>query len=144
MSENTQFSFSRSRSQALSANSYGSNIEAGLGIEGVSTNPINYGLPLLQFTSTGTLNDPIPSLTRNQTTGITDAWTWVLTKHTVTFGSSLRRIDLNSDSSPQPRGAFTFNGQMTSPPRRDGQTSQVTPEQECRLRVRGFLAGAAV
>jgi hypothetical protein len=139
--ENTQFSFSRSRSQGLSANSYGTNIEGTLGIEGVSTNPINYGLPLIQFSSTGTLNDPIPSLTRNQTTGLTDAFTWVLPKHAVTFGGSLRRIDLNSDSSPQPRGAFTFNGQMTSLPVPVGQTSQITQEQSAAYEFADFLLG---
>jgi trimeric autotransporter adhesin len=139
--ENTQFTFSRSRSQILSANSFGDNIEAALGIEGVSPEPINYGLPLLQFTSSGTLNDPIPSLTRNQTTGVTDAWTWVLPKHTITFGTSLRRIQLNSDSSPQPRGDFTFNGQMTSPPVADGQVSPVTQEQNAAYEFADFLLG---
>ena len=87
------------------------------------------------------MNDPIPSLTRNQTTGVTDAFTWVLAKHTVTFGASLRRIDLNSDSSPQPRGAFTFNGQLTSAPVALGQTSQVTPEQQSAYEFADFLLG---
>ena len=141
LSENTQFSWSRSRSLALSANSYGSNIEGGLGIDGVSPNPINYGLPTLQFTSTGTLNDPVPSLTRNQTATLTDAWTWVLSKHTVTFGGSLRRIDVNSDSSPQPRGAFTFTGELTSPPVVSGEASTVTSEQEAAYEFADFLLG---
>ncbi len=106
--------FNRSRMQSLSDNSYVNNVAAALGITGVdTTDAINYGIPNIGFTNFGGLNDPIPSLTRNQTWRFDDSVTYSLTKHNWSFGGEVRRIDWNTNSDRYPRGVFTFNGSMT-------------------------------
>ncbi len=111
--ENIALNWSRSRIELLSDNSFGTDIAADLGITGVSVSPIDFGIPLVSFTNFSGLNDPIPSLVRNQTLRFSDTFTWTHVKHTMTFGAEIRRIQLNTDSSPNPRGGFVFTGLAT-------------------------------
>src|SRR6185437_15693872 len=63
----SQFVFSRNRVQTLNQFAYVDNVTGALGINGVSTSPIDYGVPQLSFTNYTHVSDAIPSLTRNQT-----------------------------------------------------------------------------
>jgi trimeric autotransporter adhesin len=112
--EDSHLNWSRNRIQVLSDNAYVNNVVGDLGIQGVSTDPIDYGIPQIGFTSFSGLSDPVPSLVRNQTLRFDDGSTWVHDKHTLKFGGEIRRIQLNTQSDPTPRGAFTFTGLMTS------------------------------
>jgi len=111
--ENLSLNWSRSRIELLSDNSFGTDIAARLGITGVSISPIDFGIPLINFTDFSGLNDPIPSLVRNQTLRLSDTLTWTHVKHTMTFGGEIRRIQLNTQSNPNPRGGFVFTGLAT-------------------------------
>jgi len=133
MVESTSVNWSRNRAESLSANSFKNDIAGELGITGVSTDPINYGIPEIQFSSLGSLNDPVPSLTRNQTLRFIEAWTYTHGKHTVKYGAEVRRIQLNTTSDPNPRGRFLFTGQMTSQLDATGaslETSETQPYYE--------------
>ncbi len=112
--ERTNASWSRQRTQLSSPTQYGANLESEFGIEGASTLPENYGLPNINFSSGGgSLNEPVPSLTRNQTLLLSDAVSFYKTKHTVVVGGQVRDIDLNNVNSPNPRGTFSFTGNFT-------------------------------
>jgi hypothetical protein len=110
----TSVNFSRSRIDLLSDHSYGTDIASELGVTGVSTSPIDFGIPLIDFTNFSSLSDPVPTLTRNQTFRFIDNVTYTLSKHTLKFGGEVRRIQNNTRSDPEPRGLFTFTGLMTS------------------------------
>ena len=60
--------------------------EAALGITGVSTAPIDFGVPKINFTNFTGTNDPVPSLSRSQTFRYTDTFSFLLPKHTVRTG----------------------------------------------------------
>ena len=139
--ETTQLNWSRSRAQVLSDNSYVNNVAGNLGITGVSTEPITYGIPAVNFTSFSALNDPIPSLVRNQTLRLSDSVKWVHAKHTFTFGGEVRRIQLNSEANPLPRGSFNFTGVMTSQLTATGQPVPATPQTEPFYELADFLLG---
>ena len=113
MVESLHLNWSRNRIELLSDNSFGADIAGILGITGVSVLPIDFGIPQISFTNLSGVNDPIPSLVRNQTLRLSDNLTWTHVKHTMTFGGELRRIQLNTDSSPNPRGGFVFTGLAT-------------------------------
>lgn len=110
----TSLNFNRSRSQTLSDHAFGSDIAAQLGITGLSTSPMDYGVPQLAFTNFTEVNDPVPSLVRNQTWRFDDRLTWTRQRHTLQAGVELRRMDWNRLGDPIPRGQFTFTGLMTS------------------------------
>jgi hypothetical protein len=112
--ENTSVNWSRSRIRLLSFNSNGVNIAQQLGISGVSAEPIDYGIPQISFTNFSGIQDPIPSLARNQTFRFDDGLTWIHRNHTMQFGGEIRRMEFNTNSSPDPRGEFVFTGLVTS------------------------------
>jgi opacity protein-like surface antigen len=150
LTENTHLNWSRSRNQTLSANSFVNNIAGNLcpppspscNITGIATDPIDYGLPGIQFSSFTGFNDPVPSRVRNQTLRLSDALTWVKTKHTLTFGGEVRRIELNADSNPNPRGAFRFTGVMTNQLNANGDpATPLTPVTEPYYEFADFLLG---
>ncbi|MGD0957688.1 MAG: TonB-dependent receptor [Candidatus Acidiferrales bacterium] len=114
--ETTSVIWSRNRVQLLSDNSNGANINGELGINlgtGVVIPPVDYGIPQISFTDFSGLNDPIPSLLRNQTLRFDDNLSWTRGKHTMRFGGEVRRVQLNNDSNPNPRGGFIFTGIAT-------------------------------
>jgi hypothetical protein len=106
--------YSRSRIQILSDNSFVNDIASQVGIEGGSPAAIDFGYPILNFTSFSGFGDSVPSLTRNQTLRFLDTMTLVHKKHTMKFGGEVRRIQLNTDTNPNPRGQFAFTGLLTS------------------------------
>jgi len=112
--QDTHVNWSRSRARVVSNNSFVNDVSGDLGITGVSGNPLDFGIPSLGFTSFAGPNDPIPSLVRNQTLRFLDGLTYTRNKHTLRFGGEIRRIELNSQTSPTPRGDFSFTGLMTS------------------------------
>ena len=138
--ESTSLNWSRSRVQLLSDNSFLNNIAGELGIQGVSTDPMNYGIPEIQFSSLGSLNDPVPSLVRNQTLRFMEGWTYTHGVHTFQFGGEIRRIELNTDSDPNPRGRFMFTGEMTSQLDSSGHSLE-TPATEPYYEFADFLLG---
>jgi hypothetical protein len=139
--ENTQLNWSRSRTQILSDNSFKNDVAGDLGINGVSTDPMTFGIPAISFTSLSGLNDPVPSLVRNQTIRLGDSLKWVHLNHTFTFGGEIRRIQLNADSNPQPRGRFNFTGVLTSQLDAAGQPVASPPGTQQLYELADFLLG---
>src|SRR5205814_340390 len=64
--------YNRRRTTATNLYAFQENIEAGLGITGVSNNPFDWGIPNLSFTNFNGLNDVRSSLTRNQVLRLSD------------------------------------------------------------------------
>ena len=106
--------FNRQRSSLLDPFAYKENIAGDLGIQGIATNPLDWGLPALQFTNFGALNEVIPSLTRNQTFRAMDIFLRNVGKHNVRVGGEVRRVQQNSLTDPNARGTFAFSGYTTS------------------------------
>jgi len=106
--------FTRSRSQTLNLFSNADDAAATLGITGISTTPLFYGLPAIGFTNFTGISTPSPSLQRSQTWRFVNSLQVLKSKHTVTIGYEMRRVDSNSLSDPTPNGAFTFDGLLTA------------------------------
>ena len=85
-----------------------------MGIDGVSQNPFDWGLPSLSFTNFGGLQDTNPQLLRNQTFTYSDNMIWNHGKHTFRWGGDFRRIQLNTETDSNARGSFIFTGLNTS------------------------------
>jgi trimeric autotransporter adhesin len=108
------YTFSRNRSLTSPYFAYVQNIAANLGIQGTSTDPLNWGPPSLGFTNYSSMSDATASLTRSQTSNITGSIMWVHKTHNVNIGASYRRQQNNRDSDSNGRGSFSFNGYATS------------------------------
>ena len=108
------FNFNRQRSSTLNPFAFGQNIAGELGIQGISQDPRDWGLPMIAFTNFGGLSDVIPSLVRSQRVRVFDSVLVNRGKHNVRVGGELRRIERNSLTDPDARGTFTFSGYTTS------------------------------
>jgi hypothetical protein len=108
------YTFSRNRNLSSPFFAYRDNVAARLGIQGVSTDPLNWGPPNLNFTNFAGLSDAAASLMRNQTSAVNASLLWVHKTHNLSFGAGYRRQQNNRDSDPNGRGSFTFNGYGTS------------------------------
>ncbi|HZU23514.1 MAG TPA: TonB-dependent receptor, partial [Terriglobales bacterium] len=114
LSNTARVQFNRSEIQTSNIFAGVNNIEAPLGIVGVSPSPIDWGLPTLLFTNFAGLSDINPVLNRNQTWTFGDSAIWSRGKHTLRFGGDFRRIQVNPRSAANPRGSFTFTGAETA------------------------------
>jgi trimeric autotransporter adhesin len=114
LTNSLRFDFNRSRTQSQNLYAFVNDIDSGLGITGVSTDPFNWGLPNLSFSDIASLQDTNPQLLRNQTFTYSDYVVWTHGKHSWRWGGDFRRIQLNTESSSNARGSFTFTGYNTS------------------------------
>jgi hypothetical protein len=106
--------FNRNRVRTQNLYAFSQDITGGLGINGVSANPFDWGLPNLSFTNFGSLDDNNPLLRRNQTITFSDNMIWNHGKHTWRWGGDFRRIQLNTETDNNARGSFVFSGANTA------------------------------
>ena len=86
----------------------------GAGLQGISNEPFDWGLPGISFTSFGGLNDPTPRRELDQTYTVSDTISWNHGKHNWRFGGDYRRILQSFRSSRNAEGSFVFTGFATS------------------------------
>ena len=106
--------FNRSRTNTQNLYAFNQDITGNLGINGVSTNPFDWGLPALSFTNFASVRDTSPSLLRNNTLTFGDSMIWNHAKHTWRWGGDFRRIQLNTQTDSNARGSFVFTGLNTA------------------------------
>jgi len=111
---NAQVTFNRNVSQTTPFFANGTDVAAELGIQGASSNPLNFGPPNLNFTNFGALSDATPVLTRNQSQSGSESVIWSRGTHTLTWGAQYTRSDLNTQTDQNGRGTFNFTGLATS------------------------------
>ena len=114
LTNNLRFDFNRSRTHTQNLYAFLNDVDAGLGITGVSTNPFDWGLPNLSFADLSGLQDTNPQLIRNQTYTISDYVVYTHGKNSWRWGGDFRRIELNTETSGNARGSFTFTGYNSS------------------------------
>ena len=106
------------------------------GIAGVSTDPFDFGIPGINFTSFGGLNNPIPRRELDQTFTISETLTWYRGKHNWRFGGDYRRILQSFRSARNAEGTFVFTGFASS-----AFTGGVQPTADTGYDFADFLLG---
>jgi trimeric autotransporter adhesin len=106
--------YNRSTIQTNNLYAFNTNVTGLLGITGVSQNPFDWGLPNLSFSHFGSVQDINPVSDRNQTLSFTDQMVYTHKKHTMRWGGDFRRIEINTETSSNPRGSFVFTGLNTA------------------------------
>ncbi len=110
---NWRVTLNRTRTERTNAFAYTQNVEGGLGITGVSPDPINWGPPTLNFANYGDLSLAAPSLNRNQTFQLSGGVNKIGTKHSLQMGGDVNWIQRNALSDTNGRGTFAFTGFST-------------------------------
>jgi trimeric autotransporter adhesin len=90
------------------------NVAGNAGIGGVSTNPFDWGIPGISFSTFAGLTDPVPRRELDQTFTLSDTLSWSRGKHNWRFGGDYRRILQSFRSAKNAEGSFVFTGFATS------------------------------
>jgi carboxypeptidase family protein/TonB-dependent receptor-like protein len=114
ITNNLRFNYNHNRLSTTNLYSGVKNVAGDAGITGVSSDPFNWGLPGISFTSLAGLNGPAPSRELDQTYTIADTVIWGKGKHNWRFGGDYRRILQGFRSARNAEGSFVFTGFATS------------------------------
>jgi len=99
---------------------FSTDVSGQVGFPGVPFTPINGGLPQLSFGdgSAPTLGSPtyLPSVEIQNTYVLSDNLTWVKGKHTLKFGTEIRREEFTIFQPASPRGNESFGTSFTDNP----------------------------
>lgn len=109
-----RFNFNRNRIQTQNLYAFLTDVASQAQISGVSPDPFDWGVPNLSFTAFSGLSDVNPLLERDQTFTYSDSMAWTRGKHSLRWGVDFRRIQINTETSSDPRGSFTFTGFNTA------------------------------
>jgi trimeric autotransporter adhesin len=90
------------------------NVAGEAGIGGISSDPFDWGLPGISFTSFGGFSDPTPRRELDQTYTMSETVSWNHGKHNWRFGGDYRRILQSFHSARNAEGGFVFTGFATS------------------------------
>ncbi len=115
LTNNLHFNYNRSHSHLSNLFQDKENVAAFAGIDGVSQDPFNYGVPTLVFNNFQSVNDTGASLINNQTFSWSDSVIWRRGKHNIRLGGDFRRIYNDIRSAQNARGSFTFTDAGTFP-----------------------------
>jgi hypothetical protein len=114
LSVDTNYSFSRQRTQQTPFFANRQNVEGLAGVTGVDTDPNYWGPPSLGFTSgIAGLSDGSTAYNRNETNSIHVEFDWNRFRHEIAGGGDFRRQEINILAQSNPRGSFSFNGTAT-------------------------------
>ena len=106
--------YNRNSSTSTNLYAYNTNVVGAAGIEGVSSDPFDWGIPGLSFTTIADLRDRTPSRRVDQRIQISNSTMRSWGRHAVRWGGEFRYLRLDSLSNSNPRGSFVFTGLYTS------------------------------
>ncbi|MGA2589181.1 MAG: TonB-dependent receptor [Bryobacteraceae bacterium] len=111
-----RLSFTRMRVYDTTESAFQTNIVQQLGIQGLSSDPANYGLPYFQLAdySLVTDNPMFPQTQADNLWDASDGVSWVRGAHTIKTGFDWIHFQLNYRQSPLARGSYTYTGAFTS------------------------------
>jgi len=107
-------SFNSNKSRTTNLFGGVTNVAANAGIAGVSSDPFDWGVPTLSFSTLSGLHDVNPTESLNQTFAVTTSQMRSQGKHTMRWGADFRRQMTDSRSNSNARGSFTFTGLYAS------------------------------
>ena len=108
------FAYNRNRTASTNLYAYNTDIVGAAGIAGVSSDPFDWGIPSLSFTTVADLRDRSPSRRVDQRFAIANSTVHPWRQHSIRWGGEFRYIQLDSLSNSNPRGSFVFTGLYTS------------------------------
>ena len=115
--------FNRSQTDVRNLYSGTTDVAGAAGIQGVSADAFDWGLPTLSFTTISSLRDVTPSNRTDRTVGLSYSVTTTRHQHTLRAGTDVRLLDTNSRLDTNANGSDVFTGLYTAPANATGRTT---------------------
>ena len=111
-----RFSFTRMSMYDTPESAFQTDVAKQLGVQGLSSDPANYGLPYFQVTDYSLVTDSttLPQVQRDNLWNLSDSVSWVHGAHTIKTGFDWIHFQLNYRQSQLARGSYTYTGAFTS------------------------------
>ncbi|MGC1783523.1 MAG: TonB-dependent receptor [Acidobacteriaceae bacterium] len=113
---NASLNFNRTNAQVSNFFTGKTDVASRAGIQGLGTDPFNYGVPSIVFSQFQGVSEQAPKFTLNQTIAFQDTASWTGKKHNVRFGGDYRRIRMDVQGGTNVTGSFYFTGFATQRP----------------------------
>ncbi|HXZ82048.1 MAG TPA: TonB-dependent receptor [Terriglobales bacterium] len=110
LTNNLRVDFNRTDTRTSNLYAFQQNVAGNLGINGVATDPFDWGIPNFSFTNFNSLTDINPQHRVDQSFSVSDFMILPHGKHTLRWGGDYRRVQLNTRTNQDPRGSFVFTG----------------------------------
>jgi hypothetical protein len=112
----TRFSFTRLSMYDTPESAFQQNLVQQLGVNGLSTDPANYGLPYFQVSDYSLVTDSttLPQVQRDNLWNFSEGLSWIRAAHTIKAGFDWIHFQLNYRQSQLARGSYTYTGAFTS------------------------------
>jgi hypothetical protein len=112
---NVNVNYSRTVNGSQNHYAFLENVAGGAGITGISTDPFDWGVPQLSFSSLTGVRDMTPTRRTDQRLTLGYGWTRPIgTKHTMRVGGDYRLDYSDNQTDTNARGAFVFTGLYSS------------------------------
>ena len=110
-----RLSFTRLSLYDTPQSAFQTNVIQQLGVQGLTSDPANFGLPYFQLTDYSLVTDDptLPQVQRDNTWNASDSVSWVRGAHTVKTGFDWIHFQLNYLQSQLARGSYTYTGVYT-------------------------------
>ncbi|HXM41553.1 MAG TPA: carboxypeptidase regulatory-like domain-containing protein, partial [Bryobacteraceae bacterium] len=120
----TRFSFTRMSMYDTPESAFQTNVIQQLGVEGLTSNPANYGLPYFQLSDYSLVTDDptLPQVQRDNLWNLSDSVSWTRGAHTIKTGFDWVHFQFNYQQNQLARGSYTYTGAFTSADGTPGST----------------------
>jgi hypothetical protein len=111
-----RFSFTRMSMYDTPESAFQTNVIQQLGVEGLTSDPANYGLPYFQLADYSLVTDDptLPQVQRDNLWNLSDSVSWTRGAHTIKTGFDWIHFQLNYQQTELARGSYTYTGAFTS------------------------------
>lgn len=116
LSDNANLSWSRNNAEVTNNFTNVNNVAGVIGLNGLGSNPLLYGLPNITLNQFTGMNEQQPSFRLNQTIALSDNVSWMHKKHNFRFGADIHRVHLDLMGETNSTGTYTFTGLYTEAP----------------------------
>ena len=115
MLHNVSVNYSRTESRSVNQYAYVEDVAGNAGITGVATDPFDWGVPQLSFSTFSSVRDLTPSRRTDKRLSLSYGLTRPAgTKHTMHIGGDFRFDQSDNQTDSNARGAFVFTGLYSS------------------------------
>lgn len=111
--------WNRSNAQTLNNFTNATDVASEIGLAGLPSNPLLYGLPDITLNQFSSLSEQQPSFRTNQTIQLSENTSWLHKKHNFRFGADVHRVHLDLLGQTNSTGTYTFTGLYTEAPGTD-------------------------
>ncbi len=116
LTNNLSVNWNRSNTQLSNEFTNTTDVASEIGLSGLPTNPLLYGLPNVTMNQFSSLSEQQPNFQINQTIALSESSAWMHGKHNVKFGGDVRRVHLDMIGETNSTGDYIFSGAFTELP----------------------------